>query len=1195
MMNVLGFAIGLHGFVFSRNAFSVFLERLMPNEILIREMNWTAGWKPYGHLLRAALITLLFVGFKNIPVTAQTSSTPDTADFPYWAEMMKDPNANFYETQRAFNLYWEGREIERGSGWKPFKRWEYMMESRIAADGTKPAPDHVFKAYQEYQMAYQASHPAESVDGDWQILGPVQQPIKAGFQPNGMGRVNCVAFHPTDPLKLYVGAPSGGFWYSSDGGQSWDTSTDQLPTLGISSIVVNSVDPDIIYIGTGDRDGGDAPGLGVFRSTDGGLTWTQYNNGMGTPTVGDMIMHPFDPMQLFAATSNGIFKTTDGGANWTKVSVTDNFEDIAFMPGNTNIMYASADGEFFRSINNGNGWTEINTIPASSRMMIGVTPANPDYVYCLLATGSTFLAVYRSTDAGQTFQLRADSPNLMDWSVDGSGTGGQAWYDLCIAVDPVDEDVVYTGGINIWKSTNGGQDWNSVTHWIGDAGRAAVHADQHALVFSPHNNRFYSGNDGGLHYSDDGGTTWPEISSGLVISQIYRMGQSASDQNFLINGYQDNGSALYDNGTWRTEIGADGMECAIDPNDPNYVYGSIYFGSIRRSTDRGQEFQTIAAQGVSGITEGGAWVTPYALHVTDPNTMFIGYKNLWRGRNIKSNNPVFEQLSNGLAGNNSQNMRDIHQSAADPDLMYMSRTDNKFFRSDNINADQPEWVELTGNQPITGRVEDIETDPNNPDRVFVVLGSSVYESNDRGETWIEWSGTLPSVSKNCIAFNPLSNSGLYLGTDAGIYYRDETLTDWIPFNMGLPVSVIITEMEFAFHPTDPSQLKLRAASYGRGLWESDPYDSGNLAPAPSFLVSSRSVDVCQNIPVTFADYSAYEPSSWNWSFSPATVTFVGGTDATSANPQVTFDAPGTYDVTLQATNSNGTNTVTRAGFITVLEAEPFPYYEDFENFTLCTAGSFGNCNVPCTPTNGWQNDSDTDDDQNWITNSGPTKLFTELTGPQQDFNPGSFDGKYMYVESNGCGGQMANLISPCIDLSEAIDPELRFAFHMTSPISVGSLSIDVFVDGTWENDIIDPLASDFNLVWIEQRADLLPYKGKQIKIRFRGTPGNNQLNDIGLDDVQVREKFNAGIESVGLNGDVKVYPNPANGQFFLDWKGGDEVLDVELIDAMGRPVWQEQFTGSAVESISPGNLSAGIYVLRLRQGNRFETIRMVMR
>jgi len=219
--------------------------------------------------------------------------------------MMQDPEANFNETVSAFEQYWEGRTIEKGGGWKPFKRWQAFMETRVKADGSKPA--------------------------------------------NGLGRINAIGFHPTNGNTIFVGTPQGGLWKTTNNGNTWSSNTDALPTLGVSAVIINPDEPQTMYLGSGDRDASDAPGLGVFKSYDGGTTWFQSNSGMGNRTVGKMLFSPVDTNIIFAATSGGIYKTTNGGANWSLKSSNSNFKDIRFKPTSSTVMYATASGSFYRS------------------------------------------------------------------------------------------------------------------------------------------------------------------------------------------------------------------------------------------------------------------------------------------------------------------------------------------------------------------------------------------------------------------------------------------------------------------------------------------------------------------------------------------------------------------------------------------------------------------------------------------------------------------------------------------------------------------------------------------------------------------------------------------------------------------------------------------------------------------------------
>ena len=529
---------------------------------------------------RLSVLLLLFIAVStSAQVNQQLVAQEDTANYPYWIAMMQDQNANYYLTVSAFEKYWANRPIAKSSGYKVFKRWQYRMEHHIFADGTR-MPEG-YEANIIAANAANASSQQKLLVANWTELGPFGFPVNSTGQPNGIGRINEIAFHPTDPSKIYAGAPAGGFWFTNNHGTTWTTTTDVLSTLGISAIIVNKINPNTIYLGTGDRDAGDAPGLGVYRSTNAGLTWTSYSTGLGQRTVNKMVIHPADTNILLAATNGGIFRTTNAGLSWTLVSNSASFKDIVFKPDNPNIVYATEGGRFYKSINNGVSWTQSGGI-TGTRMAIAVTQANPNMVYVVATSGSVYGALYKSSNNGTSFTTMSTSPNIMDYSCDGSGNSGQGWYDLDIVASPTDSNTIFVGGVNIFKSTNKGSTWTISGHWTGSCGASPVHADQHVLEFNPINNRLYSGNDGGVSFSTNAGGSWADISGNMAIAQVYKIGQSVNTKNLVINGYQDNGTAVLDGTNWRTEIGGDGMECIIDYSNDNYMYGALYYGDIRR-------------------------------------------------------------------------------------------------------------------------------------------------------------------------------------------------------------------------------------------------------------------------------------------------------------------------------------------------------------------------------------------------------------------------------------------------------------------------------------------------------------------------------------------------------------------------------------------------------------------------------------
>ena len=948
----------------------------------------------------------------GISVNSQnvTSSQPDTTSYPYWIEMMQDPGVNFFKVQSAFNKYWENRPITRGCGWKPFKRWEYMMQNRVSPTGVRPPESRTVNAFREFY-----SNPANSprsISGDWTNLGPFTIPLgERGYK--GLGRINAIGFHPSDANTIYIGAPSGGLWVTHDAGQTWTSNTDNLPTAGVSAIMVDYNNPQIIYMGTGDRDAGDAVGLGVMKSFDGGSTWETSNTGMGDVTVGRLIIHPANPGMLLAATTGGIYKTTDGGLNWTN-KMSGNFKDIVFKTNDPAMIFAASSGKFYRSTDTGETWTQITAgLTIGSRGVIGVTPANPDVVYFLLSNGNNeFQGLYKSTNKGISFVEKSHSPNIMGWSCDGSDTGGQAWYDLEIAVDRINENIIYAGGVDVWKSTDGGINWAINSHWYGGCSRPSVHADQHVFEISPVNGKIYIGNDGGIYWTDNGGNAWNEITDGLAISQAYKLGQSATVDDLVINGYQDNGTSVYEGTNWNVAGGGDGMECAIDPVDFHYRYSTLYYGDIFRHYNNVEQGK-IAGNNTNGINESGGWVTPFLIDENDPKTMFIGYKNVWRSNNIKApsvNSVTWTKISNGLTGGD---LNVLEQSPKNVNILYAAGG-NKLYRTDNCKADAPVWINLSSKLPVSSTITDIEAHPFNEDGVYITFENRVYVSWDRGNSWIDWTGLLPDVHISCIVYNKHSVNGTYIGTDMGVFYRDNAFCGWISFSNGLPANAKVTELEIFYDDANPANDRIKASTYGRGLWESemffampmadfsadqteipigcgvnftnrstgvpftwewsfeggDPatstqrnptgityntpgkYDvklivtntegsdtliltqyiqvSATLLPIADFTADKKAFCSSEQPIVKFTDKTSFCPNAWTWTFDPPTVTFMNGTNEGSQNPEVKFNEPANYTVTLIASNANGSDTVTQTGFINV-GGTLLPFAEDFEH------------------------------------------------------------------------------------------------------------------------------------------------------------------------------------------------------------------------------------------------------------------------
>ncbi len=861
----------------------------------------------------------LFLLFLYCRLVAQNNPT-DTANYPYWIDMAQDPNENYYKTVRAFELYWENRPRVPHSGYKVFERWKEYWSHHIDAEGNREPANKNIQSWLDYNGGSFPNGRSvfSGTSGDWIPLGPFGNPSFNTQMIIGNGRINTIAFHPTDTNKMIIGAPQGGAWMTTNNCQSWNPLTDGLPSLGVSSALFDYSNPNTIFIGTGDRDFGDAPGIGVYKSTNGGATWSACNAGMpGLLDIYCLVQNPVNPNVLLAGTSNGLFYSSNKGATWSWPYGGAKFKDIQYKPGDTSVVYSTFGGYFYRSADGGQTWTDISLNPANglpitssvSRYLIGLSASAPNVVCLAGAYGSTFKGFYVSTNGGLTFRTKTNTPNILGYNEDGSDNGGQAGYDMSMTVLRDSANVVYVGGINVMCSRDTGATWDCVGHWVGSATAAPIHGDQHYMMEHPVTRKLYAANDGGLYQLQKNGT-WVNKNANLAISQIYRIGQSPARADRIIAGFQDNGTALYDTkfgaNPWFTKIQADGMECIQDPKDTGTWYGSIYYGNILR---KGIDYVGVGA-------ESGPWITAYQLHPDSNNIMFEGMYNLWRNKKINTS-PLgtWEKITTGL----NVYINEVHVCRANPNILYFNKL-SKFYRTSHCLAPVGSVVFDTLSPPVANAAFlDFETSYTDSNIIYGVLSNNnIYMSTDRGTTWTDYSTGLPTATKYCLQADKYAKRGLYCGTFNGIYYRDSTMNSWVFYGAGLPVNSAIREIELFYDSASTKNSRVSAATYGRGLWQSPPYLK-NTAPEALFGISDS--NLCVNQIYTLTDSSTGNPDYWRWTITPSTFTFMNGTYANSQHPQLRFNAPGNYTVKLYARKDGyGYSTRVRNNYLKVTAA-----------------------------------------------------------------------------------------------------------------------------------------------------------------------------------------------------------------------------------------------------------------------------------
>ncbi|MFN5519042.1 MAG: WD40/YVTN/BNR-like repeat-containing protein, partial [Ignavibacteria bacterium] len=412
---------------------------------------------------------------------------------------------------------------------------------------------------------------------EWKLLGPTS----VG------GRIRSASVHPTNPDIVYVGAANGGVWKTTNGGYLWEPLMDFENSSSMGQVVIDPNNPSIIYAATGEDRGGSYgyAGSGIYRSTDEGKSWKL----IGLATVGAFMsfkVHPLNSNVLYAGGMNanaGFYRSTDAGATWER-TYSKGVRDISIDPKNINHLFIASPGNgVYKSIDGGMtftyckmpGYGEGDNLDLAKfgHITVQMAPSNPSIVYSLYEDGENRLGtIVKSTDGGESWVPCFDD--------DGTFFNSQGSYDIYISVHPSNPNIVLAGGIDVYRTTNGGAVWDNITRVYTGGNQ---HPDQHCATFAPSNHKIvYAGNDGGMMKSEDAGENWETINNQLAITQYHAFGIDQSQSAMAYGGAQDNGTTAVNSAGYGDIVGGDGGFTMVDFVNPNTVYASTQNGAMYR-------------------------------------------------------------------------------------------------------------------------------------------------------------------------------------------------------------------------------------------------------------------------------------------------------------------------------------------------------------------------------------------------------------------------------------------------------------------------------------------------------------------------------------------------------------------------------------------------------------------------------------
>ncbi|MEO8664313.1 MAG: T9SS type A sorting domain-containing protein [Ignavibacteria bacterium] len=698
----------------------------------------------------------------------------------------------------------------------------------------------------EYVKNYMSVRDLDN-SSSWELAGPA----------NIEGRITTIAIDPVNSQIVYTGTANGGVWKSTNFCQSWTSVFDNQNTSSIGAIAIDPMDPEIIYCGTGESNSLRSyyPGTGMYKSINGGSNWT-FIGLDSSYTIGNIAVNPSNSQEIFAAAGGwtrrknnqrGVYRSSDGGSSWErKLFIADSVSaiDVVIDPNTPSkifaamwerlrredrIKYGGIRSGMYVSVNSGETWTQVSGgFPVNDvsmgRISMDISRSNSQVIYALTAlTNGNTRGLYKSINGGTNW-------TLINSTV--ANSSNYAWFNRICRVDPLNQDKLFCGGLDMELSFNGGTSFSAINE---------SHVDQHAVAFSLSDPNYIAiGNDGGIDYSTDGGLSWL-YSETLPITQFYAGEIDFNSPNTILAGAQDNGTVRTTGtvGNWDEINGGDGFYCLVDYSTSQKVYASSQGGGLVRSTDGGNSFMG----GTNGLDLAFTnWMTPYVMDKNDPQKLYCGTYKIHRTTNsMQSWTVISPDLANGHVANLGT-ITTVDVSRSDPNVIYCGTDDANVWTTTNGGTN---WTKINSGLPYRW-VTRVAVHPDSANVCYVTLsgykvdstGSHIFRTTNYGSNWTSIKGNLPDAPINDVIIDPDNTNTLFIGTDITVMITTNLGASWNILSTGIPSNVPCQDLTF-HHPTRSLVVWTHGRSAFRTIVPIVGIENNNLNVPAEFILDQN--------------------------------------------------------------------------------------------------------------------------------------------------------------------------------------------------------------------------------------------------------------------------------------------------------------------------------------------------------------------